>query len=166
MFSEKMIGIIRKQNMSARPAHYSGRGVSYGDLNEKQISNIHREIKEQFGIQQALSFVQMIKDTPILSACEFLQALDFLEYFNFQWDKDLINHISSVPAEQSEFGATMMGLALKLNDTNPKEREVSASNYLKQNFLKSNLSKNEYGEWMKENYKTDTFGDFLVKKHF
>jgi hypothetical protein len=78
----------------------------------------------------------------------------------------MINHISSVPSESGEFGATMMGLLIKLNDNTPKDREVSASNYLKHHFLKSQLPKVEYDAWMKANYKEDIHGDFIIQRHF
>ena len=166
MFSEKMKEIIHEHNMSARPAHYSGRSMNYGDLNDKQIFGIHKSIQDQFGVEQAKAFVQMVKDTPILSACEFLQALDFLESNNFKWKKEMINHLSAVPAEKDEFSATMMGLMHKLSDNTSETKEVSKSNYLKQHFLSINLSKKEYDIWIKENYKADMFGDPVIRRHF
>lgn len=77
--------IINDSGMSARPSFYSGRGAITCDLNNMILGKLYEGIKKTFGDEAAKSFVCMVADIPVLSATEFLLALQRLEANDWVW---------------------------------------------------------------------------------
>lgn len=65
--------------LSGRPEYYSGRGATSGDLNGDHLGALYKGIKIEHGDEAAKAFVQMVFDTPVLSATAFLHNLYALE---------------------------------------------------------------------------------------
>lgn len=150
MFSEKTADILRLANMSCRASFYSGRGVTSSDLNDKHLFKIHESVQKEYGDKAAKAFVVMVRDLPVLSASEFLDAFEILERGLWKWRKENVAYVSGVSAEKDDPGGTMMGVMLAMNDTTPKERKIQQSNVIKAPFLVKVLSKAKFKAWEME----------------
>jgi hypothetical protein len=72
-------------SMSARPEFYSGRGATTSDLNSQHLEDIHANILKLHGPKAAAQFVKMVADIPVLSATDFLIALQNLDRSGWKW---------------------------------------------------------------------------------
>ncbi len=150
MFSEKLLEIIHKAVMSTRSSFYSGRGVNYGDVSSKHFLSICENIQKIFGQKAEKGFVEMNRNVPVLSASEFLQALEILECNCWDWDKSNEKHLQPVPADKDNPVGTIIGIILFNSNKESRRDQEKSSNYLKCDFLKKKLTKNRFKKWKEE----------------
>lgn len=81
--------IAQAANMSARPAHYSGRGATTSDLKGEQLRQIYESILKHHGFYAPQQFIKMVLGTPVLSATDFLLNLYRLEGNDWIWDDSM-----------------------------------------------------------------------------
>ncbi len=75
--------------MSTRPAFYSGRGATTADLSESKLEKVWTAIKTHRGDEAAEAFVKMVESIKVLSATDFLLALESLDSSGFKWAPNL-----------------------------------------------------------------------------
>ncbi len=138
MFSEKMTRIIYDHtSLSAMASKYAGRTMGYCDVKVDDLTTLHYQISELYGKPAGENFVTMINELQVLTASNFLQALELLELNNFIWKSSSVESAQSLPADKDNPGGTLMGVALTFSKAAPSlGEEVEVSNYLRDVFLK------------------------------
>lgn len=84
--SELAREILYTSGLNARSSYYSGRGVNYGDLNDKHLAEIYKKLlilDENY----AKSFVWLVDNMKTLGATEFIDSFINLGYANFDHTK-------------------------------------------------------------------------------
>lgn len=80
---------LRKNGVPVvRPSYYSGRGAREGDLPGRALDAVHAALKAEVSVKAAEQFVQMVADIPVLSATDFLLALEGFEAASWKWDPE------------------------------------------------------------------------------
>jgi len=95
--------------MSIRPEYYSGRGALLCDLKPETLERVYQAILRNSGETGAKAFVRMVAAIPVLSATDFLIALETLEQNGFEWsetDTPADNGIRAID-EATAFGTIM-----------------------------------------------------------
>jgi len=82
--------IVVRAGLSSRPGFYSGRGATATDLRYEILEKVYQEVKREHGEEAARQFVQMVSDTPKLTATDFLLNLYRLEGHDWRWDYRLL----------------------------------------------------------------------------
>ena len=100
--------IVVKAGMSRRPEYYSGRGAILADLNSDILEKIYQGIDKEYGNKASKSFVNMVKEIPVLSATAFLLNLYKLESNNWKWEKNLFGNENGVYVDGPTDNAKMI----------------------------------------------------------
>ena len=120
--------IVVKAGMSRRPEYYSGRGAILADLNSDILEKIYQGIDKEYGNKASKSFVNMVKEIPVLSATAFLLNLYKLESNNWKWEKNLFGNENGVyvdgPTDDAKMVVGFMTIAEGLY---PRKRDDTIS---------------------------------------
>lgn len=82
--------ILYTCGLNARSSYYSGRGVNYGDLNDKNLVAIYKKLLK-FDPAYARDFVELVNNMRTLGATEFIDSFINFGYSNFSLRQDVIS---------------------------------------------------------------------------
>lgn len=82
--------ILLTCGLNDRSSYYSGRGVNYGDLNDKNLVAIYKKLLK-FDPSYAKDFVELVNNMRTLGATEFIDSFINFGYSNFSLKKDVIS---------------------------------------------------------------------------
>jgi len=85
--------------MSLRPAFYSGRGATRTDLSSATLEVVFEAIERNVGPKAAMAFARMVRDIKVLSATNFLLALQRLEAAEWRWNRSMASGLTGVHCE-------------------------------------------------------------------
>jgi hypothetical protein len=129
--------IVREAGMSARPEYYSGRGATTSDLNSDILEKVYNGIEKAHGEKAGKAFVNMVADTPKLSATDFLLNLYRLEGYNWEWNKKMSGNENGVyvdgPTDKAKYAIGMITIAHVMSGLNDRDD----TDYIRGNFLRS-----------------------------
>jgi hypothetical protein len=77
--------LFKTGRVNARASYYSGRGARAGDLPPATLDDVYAALVKNVNEGAAGQFVQMVADIPVLSATDFLLALERFEYAGWKW---------------------------------------------------------------------------------
>ena len=69
-----------KDKLNFRASFYTGRGVTYSDLNAEMLEGIYQGLKRDVGQQEATNFAKLVANLKDLSASAFIQAFERFWY--------------------------------------------------------------------------------------
>ena len=123
--------IVRNARMAGHPEHYSGRGATSEDLNGQRLEGIYWAVRHHYGEDAGKAFVQMVEDTPVLSATDFLLNLYRLEENDWKWDRRLVGKEKGVYV--TDEGSCFATLADALTR---KDQQINQTDSIKSDFIK------------------------------
>jgi hypothetical protein len=97
--------------ISGRPECFSGRSAKIGDIGPKDLEDIYRGMKIEYGEKAAKAFVQMIYQMPDLAATKILQNYYSLCRNNFELPKNDPNGIAIYGVDE-DGGASAMATVM------------------------------------------------------
>lgn len=134
--SELANHILLTSGLTDRASYYSGRGVNYSDLSDRNLVAIFKKLMV-IDINYALNFVEMVLSMKTIGATEFINSFKDLAENNFNYDalKVSDNNITldGVYGEQS----VAVGLASIFSAINNKDEDyqIRQSDRIKRTFL-------------------------------
>lgn len=128
--------ILSTSGLCDRASFYSGRGVNYGDLNERNLAEIFKKLIK-YDTNYGVSFVNMVMNMKTLGATEFINSFYGLANNNFEYKKQNINEsnisLDGLEGESRDVVALMSILSSMHNRNNGYQ--VMASENMKTLFI-------------------------------
>jgi len=128
--------IVMNVGMSAHPEHYSGRGATLSDLNGEILEKTYKVIQKEYGKKVSEEFVQMVADTPKLSATDFLLNLYKLEGNGWKWDKKNLGSENGVYVDGPTDEAKMVVGFVTIAEVMFGDRSIDYTRQIRDFFLK------------------------------
>ena len=114
MFSTILFNIIQdKTGLSTNSSKYLARGMACHDVKKEDLIILHNQIQQQLGDDAAQNFIALVKGLKILTATNFLLALQDFDDADFIWDGTFVEKVTS------------------------DDNEIEASNVLRESFLQT-----------------------------
>ena len=157
--------ILLTSGLNARSSFYSGRGVTYSDLNEKNLTEIFNKLL-RLDKEYATNFIYMVCDMKTLGATEFIDSFISFANNNFKYEKTnkKESNISlNGVYEQDRYGVAL-GTIFSTVNRRSNTYQIEASNNMKKSFLltikeiitnmnielKEEISDEYYYDWRKQ----------------
>ncbi len=80
--------ILTTSGLNDRASYYSGRGVNYGDLSDKNLEEIFRKLLK-IDLDYAMNFIDMVRQMKTLGATEFINS--FMRFASNDFKSDISN---------------------------------------------------------------------------
>ncbi len=80
--------ILTTSGLNDRASYYSGRGVNYGDLSDKNLEEMFRKLLK-IDLDYAMNFIDMVRQMKTLGATEFINS--FMSFASNDFKSDISN---------------------------------------------------------------------------
>ena len=113
--------ILNTSGLNPRSSYYSGRGVNYGDLNDKHLAEIYRKLLI-LEPNYAKSFVWLVDNMRTLGATEFIDSFINLGHAGFDYNKFNVISDSNISLDGLQGNAAFMVGAISFYETSRRGR--------------------------------------------
>lgn len=131
------IHILTTSGLNDRASFYSGRGVNYGDLDDKNLEEIFRKLLK-IDLDYAMNFIDMVRQMKTLGATEFINSFKNLASNDFKSDlsnvEDSNVSLDGVYDEARDMIAFSSILSL-MSRGNDQDYQIIASEQMKKSFI-------------------------------
>lgn len=148
--SELARQILLTSGLNPRASYYSGRGVNYGDLSDKNLVEIYRKLLK-IDKNYAINFTNLVDNMRTLGATEFIESFINFGYSNFEYQDPSIITNSNVSLDGLEGNASYLVGAISLfehsrrneNYQISESEQMKAAFFYKINYINEKLLNNE-----------------------